>query len=120
MNETSLYQEHNTKLKDTASKDTTALIPVSSVAIKVYPNPVVNSSSVIEYDLPSAETCSIYVINSVGQVMASANLGQVQEGKHILTPGQLGLGISGLPNGVYTIKILTSQGNAYTRFLVLK
>ncbi|HEY4964840.1 MAG TPA: alpha-amylase family glycosyl hydrolase, partial [Puia sp.] len=41
----------NTKLKDTASKDTTALIPVSSVAIKVYPNPVVNSSSVIEYDL---------------------------------------------------------------------
>jgi glycosidase len=109
----------NTKLKDTSAKDTTGTT-VSSVTIKVYPNPVANSSSVIEYDLPKAGSCSIYIVNSVGQVLASFNLGQAQKGKHILTPVQLGFSISNLPNGVYTIKILSNQGNAHYRFLVWK
>jgi glycosidase len=110
----------NTKLKDSSIKDTTGMTLVSSVAIKVYPNPVANSSSVIEYDLPEAGSCSIYVVNSVGQVLASSNLGQVQKGKHILSPAQLGFSISNLPNGVYNIKILSNQGDAHYRFLVLK
>ena len=110
----------NTNLKDTATKDTTGVVPVSVLAIKVYPNPVSNSSSVIEYDLPVSGSCSVYISNSVGQVMASTNLGQVQQGKHLLTPAQLGLSISSLPNGVYTIKLLSDHGNAHTRLLVLK
>jgi glycosidase len=110
----------NTHLKDTITRDTTGTTPVSAVAVKVYPNPVSNSSSVIEYELPAAGTCSIYIVNDIGQLIASTNLGQVQQGKHILTAGQLGLRISGLPNGVYTIKILSNQGNAYTRLLILK
>jgi hypothetical protein len=110
----------NTNLKDTSGKDTTGITPVSGVAIKVYPNPVSNSSSVIEYDLPEAGACSIYLINSIGQVIGSTTLGQVQPGRHLLTPAQLGISISNMPNGVYTIKILTDHGNAYTRLLVLK
>ena len=110
----------NSNLKDTSTKDTTGVVPVSAVAIKVYPNPVSNSSSVIEYDLPEAGNCSMYVVNGVGQVMASTSLGRVPQGKHLLTAAQLGLPISSLPNGVYTIKMLTDHGNAYTRLLVLK
>jgi hypothetical protein len=110
----------NTKLKDTATKDTTGAIPVSSVTVKVYPNPVVNGSSVIEYELPQAGTCSMYIVDDVGQVMASTDLGSVQQGKHILGSAQLRFSISNLPNGVYTIKMLSNQGNAFARFLVLK
>jgi hypothetical protein len=110
----------NTKIKDTATKDTTGTVPVSSLGVKVYPNPVINSSSVIEYDMPQSGTCSMYIVNDVGQVIASIDLGSVQQGKHILGSGQLRLGISNLPNGVYTIKMLSSQGNAFARFLVLK
>jgi hypothetical protein len=110
----------NTNLKDTTTHDTTGVGPVSAVAARVYPNPVSNSSSVIEYDLPEAGNCSVYLVNSVGQVMAATSLGQVSSGKHLLTPAQLGISISNMPNGVYTIKILTDHGNAYTRFIVRK
>jgi hypothetical protein len=110
----------NTKIKDTSTKDTTGAVPVSFVAVRVYQNPVVNNSSVIEYDLPQAGTCSMYIVNDMGQVKASTDLGSVQQGKHILGSGQLRFSISNLPNGVYTIKMLTNQGNAFARFIVLK
>jgi hypothetical protein len=109
----------NTKLKDTLIKDSSG-VPVSSLAIKVYPNPVVNNSSIIEFDLPEAGTCSIYIINSMGQVLGSSNLGQLQRGKHILSPGQLPVNIFNFSSDVYTIKIISNQGTAYTRFLVLR
>ena len=110
-------------MKDTATNlvDTTGVVPVSGPGhSQVYPNPVSNSSSVIEYDLPDAGSCSIYITNIIGQVMASVNLGQTQQGKHLLTPTQLGLSISSLPNGVYTINLFSDHGNVHTRLLVLK
>ena len=110
----------NTNLKDTATKDTTGVGPVSALAVKVHPNPVVNNSSVIEYDLPESGNCSMYIVNDLGQLVASTDLGFVQQGKHLITPGQFHFGISNLPNGVYTIKILSKQGNAHARFIVLK
>ena len=54
----------NTKLKDTTAKDST-IVPVSSLMIKVYPNPVVNDNSVVEYDLPEAGNCSVYILSLI-------------------------------------------------------
>jgi Alpha amylase, catalytic domain/Secretion system C-terminal sorting domain/Carbohydrate-binding module 48 (Isoamylase N-terminal domain) len=108
----------NTKITDTSSKDT-AVVPVNTLALKIYPNPVVNASSVIEYDLPQAGTCSLMIISSVGQTLGTINLGQQTMGKHIISQSQLPVNLSSFSNGVYIIKMVSSQGNVVSRFLVV-
>lgn len=107
----------NTKLKDTTTHDTT-VVPATSLAVRIYQNPVVNGSSVIEYDLPEAGTCSLTIFNIVGQTMGTVNLGQQDKGKHILSPGQISVSFSSFSSGVYIIKMVSSQGNAVSRFMV--
>jgi hypothetical protein len=108
----------NTKLKDTSSHDTT-LVPVSSLAVKIYPNPVVNGSSVIEYDLPEAGTCSLTIFSIVGQTMGTVNLGLQEKGKHIISPDQIPVSFTSFSNGVYIIKIVSNQSKAVSRFMVV-
>jgi glycosidase len=108
----------NNNLKDTTTKDSST-VPPASLTIKVYPNPVINSGSVIEYELPETGSCSVYIINSMGQVLGSSNLGTLPKGRHNLSFEQLPVNIFNFSSDVYTIKIISSQGTAYTRFLVL-
>jgi 1,4-alpha-glucan branching enzyme len=108
----------NTKLKDTTTHDTT-VVPATSLAVRVYPNPVVNGRSVIEYDLPEAGTCSLTIFSIVGQTMGTVNLGQQEKGKHILSPAQIPVSFTSFSNGVYIIKMVSSQGNAVSRFMVV-
>jgi len=108
----------DTKTRDSSVRDTTSA-PVSSIAIKIYPNPVMNESSVIEYDLTEAGSCSISIVNGMGQMMGSFDLGQQQKGKHIISPGQLPVNISSFSNGVYTIRLISNKNVTHTRFLVL-
>src|SRR5450432_1276874 len=108
----------NTKIQDTTGKDTTG-VPVNSLLIKIFPNPVINGGESIECDLPEAGTCSLYFVNSVGQMMQVINLGMLQKGKHIFSPGQLPVSFATFPGGVYTLKLINNQGSAQTRFLVL-
>jgi hypothetical protein len=108
----------NTKLSDTTSKDTTTT-PVGAFVLKVYPNPVVNGNSTIEYDLPASGACSISIINSLGQILTSFSLGQQAPGKHTISPGQLPVNIDLLSTGVYTIKMVCNQNTTYTRFVIL-
>jgi hypothetical protein len=105
-------------LKDTSSHDTT-LVPVSSLAVKIYPNPVVNGSSVIEYDLPEAGTCSLTIFSIVGQTMGTVNLGLQEKGKHIISPDQIPVSFTSFSNGVYIIKIVSNQSKAVSRFMVV-
>jgi hypothetical protein len=77
------------------------------------------NNSVIEYDLPQAATCSLTIISSVGQTMGTLNLGQQAKGKHIISPGQLPMNFSALSNGIYILKMVSSQGTVVTRFLVV-
>ncbi len=107
----------NTKLKDTTTHDTT-VAPANSLAVRVYPNPVVNGSSVIEYDLPEAGTCSLTIFSIVGQTMGTVNLGQQDKGKHILTPNQVPVSFTSYSSGVYIIKMVSSQGNTASSFMV--
>jgi hypothetical protein len=108
----------NTKLKDTTTHDTT-VVPATSLAVRVYPNPVVNGSSVIEYDLPEAGTCSLTIFSIVGQTIGTVNLGQQDKGKHILSQSQIPISFTSFTTGVYIIKMISSQGNAVSRFMVV-
>ncbi len=108
----------NNNFKDTSTKDTT-VAPVNALAIKIYPNPVVNGSSVIEYDLPQSATCSLTIVSMVGQTMGTFNLGQQAAGKHIISPRDLPVYLSSFANGVYTIKMVSSLGNVVSKFMVV-
>jgi Alpha amylase, catalytic domain/Carbohydrate-binding module 48 (Isoamylase N-terminal domain)/Secretion system C-terminal sorting domain len=108
----------NTKMIDTTGHDTTVVSSVA-LAVKIYPNPVVNNSSMIEYDLPEAGTCSLSVISSLGQTMGTVNLGQQVKGKHLITPWQVGVNLSSFANGVYIIKMVSSHGTVNSKFLVV-
>jgi 1,4-alpha-glucan branching enzyme len=108
----------NTKMIDTTGHDTTVVSP-GVLAVKIYPNPVVNNSSMIEYDLPEAGTCSLSVISSLGQTMGTFNLGQQVKGKHLITPWQVGVNLSSFANGVYIIKMVSSHGTVNSKFLVV-
>jgi hypothetical protein len=88
------------------------------LALKIYPNPVVNGSSVIEYDLPESATCNLTIMNIVGQTMGTVNLGQQSKGKHILSPGEIPVSLTSFSNGVYIIKMVSSIGNVVSEFMV--
>ncbi len=107
----------NTKMNDTTSHDTAVVSPVT-LAIKIYPNPVFDNSSMIEYDLPEAGNCSLAIYSSVGQKMGSVNLGQQEKGKHLITPWQVGVNLSSFANGIYIIKMVSSKGAVKSKFLV--
>jgi 1,4-alpha-glucan branching enzyme len=107
-----------TNVKDTSHKDTT-ITPVTTLVVKIYPNPVVNGSSVIEYDLPQSATCSLTIVSIVGQTMGTFNLGQQSAGKHIISPRDLPVNLSSFANGVYTIKMVSSLGNVVSKFMVV-
>jgi hypothetical protein len=107
----------NTNLKDTSTKDTTT-VPANALAVKIYPNPVFNGSSMIEYDLPEAGSCNLTIFSSVGQTMGTINLGQQSKGKHILSPSALGVSLTSFSNGMYIIKMASNKGNVVSRFLV--
>ncbi len=109
----------NKNLNDTSSKPPPDTTTVSSFLAKINPNPVASSSSVIEYDLPAQSNIGLSIFNFVGQNLGSFNLGQQPKGKHTISFGQLPFNIYSLKNGVYIMKISSTQSAANIAFVVL-
>lgn len=107
----------NKKLKDT----TTTTVPDTTNinGIKIYPSPVVNSSSVIAYTLSSPDNVAISLYNMTGQRIAAFNLGSQVSGTHTLTFNQLPFNIYSLKNGAYILKLNSTQKTAHVVFSVL-
>jgi len=106
---------------DTSRSDTTSSPPVSSMAVRIYPNPVVNSAPpFVEFDLPADGTCNLVVFNSMGQRISSVDLGQQTKGKHVWQPGQFPVNLAVFPSGAYYAKVFCNSNTAGTRFMVLR
>jgi hypothetical protein len=86
--------------------------------IRVYPNPVVGGNSVVEYQLPEYGKTSVAVVNLLGQVLATAELGTQPSGKYSLTLNQLNLGIAALANGYYVLRIVSKNQSSQAPFLM--
>jgi aminopeptidase N len=91
--------------KDIISKNSTATLATSNydfdAAITVYPNP---ATSVLNIEMPSLLTLkSVLIYNALGQ--------------KILESQSKVVSVSDLSNGVYTVKILTSDGEFHKNFI---
>ena len=114
-----VYTDKN--LNDTSSHIVNPPPPdTSSVnGIQISPNPVVNSSSVIKYTLPVSSSVSLCLYNLMGQRIGAFNLGSQSSGAHSLAFNDLPFNIYSLKNGVYVLKLNSSQKAMHLTFSVL-
>ncbi len=105
-------------LADTAKQSDSTIYPINPSTIKIFPNPVVNSTAVIVYELPSAGHADLSIFNSMGQRMASVNLGDQPAGKHVLPVGQLPVNLFSLANGVYVMNVTCNRDKLHTVFVM--
>ena len=87
--------------------------------IRVYPNPVANGQAVVEYELPVYGKTALSILNLTGQCLATAELGGQPAGKYSLSMSQLPLGIAGLADGYYILRIVSRQQSSQAPFLIL-
>lgn len=92
--------------------------PQNSFGIEVYPNPVVNSTATIQYQLPDFGETTISVFNVMGQNLGTADQGIQTAGQHSLPISQLPVNISSLANGYYVLSIISNQRRSQVAFLV--
>jgi hypothetical protein len=104
--------------QDTSTKPPpTDSIPVPGV--KIYPNPVVNSNSVLAYNLSYADNVTVSVYDIGGRLIGTYNLGSAVAGNYTIPFSQLPLNIGALKNGVYVLKLSSIQKTAHVSFTVL-
>jgi 1,4-alpha-glucan branching enzyme len=89
-------------------------------SIQIYPNPVLNNSSVIAYQLPEYGKTSVSVLNLVGQNLATAELGTQPAGSYTFSLDQLHLNVSVLPAGYYVLRMVSKQQSSQVPFLISK
>lgn len=87
--------------------------------MKIYPNPVVNGHSILEYQLPEEGPTSVVVLNSMGQVLGAADLGTQPAGPRTLRLSQLPLPFSSLAGGYYVLKIVSQGKTSRTAFMLM-
>ena len=116
-----VYINQNLNGVDTTVIDTTTTptAPPNALGLKISPNPVVGSNSVVTYDLPATATSSLVIYSISGQRMATLNLGSQPAGQYTLQAGQWPFDPSGLPNGYYVLELISSAGTAHVSFLVV-
>jgi 1,4-alpha-glucan branching enzyme/uncharacterized protein YaiE (UPF0345 family) len=90
----------------------------SAAGTTIYPNPVINSSSVIKYTLTASSKVSLSLFNAMGQNLGTFNLGNQVAGVHTTTLNQLPLNVYSLADGMYVFKIISSNNSSHLSFLV--
>jgi 1,4-alpha-glucan branching enzyme len=114
-----VYVNSNVNQVDTTTTATT-LAPGTSLSLKVYPNPVIGSGTVIAYQLPVAGSSSLEVYSMNGQQLSVLNLGNQAAGSYTLQADQLPFDPFSLANGYYLVKLTTASGTAHAGFVVVR
>jgi len=91
----------------------------STTGVRIYPNPVINSSSVVKFTLQKASDMSVSIFSITGQRMGSFYIGNRSVGTHTFTFADLLFDINSLKNGVYVIELSSSEENFHAEFTVL-
>lgn len=82
--------------------------------ISIYPNPTSDKTS-INYSLEEVNSVSIKVVNTLGQIVLSKNLGLVNAGTHAYD-----LDVSTLPKGIYIVTMGVGNKNSSKKISVVK
>jgi len=84
----------------------------SSIALNVYPNPV-SGNATVSISLANTEKVSVQVYNLVGELVYTANAGELSAGNH-----NISLNSTNLSNGVYFVKVTAGANNATRKITV--
>ena len=98
---------------------TTTAPPTANLSLKLWPNPVVSSGSLVSYNLPADATVSLVIYTINGRRMGAADLGSKKAGLYTMPAGQLPVNPMAIPNGYYILEMITSNGTTHLPFLVL-
>ena len=111
----------NKNLHDTATGGGAVTPPDTTIVngMRIYPNPVANSTSVITYSLPASGNVNLGLYDMMGQKIGSFSLGNQSSGRNTITFNQLPFNINSVQNGVYTIKLYSNMKTAQTSFCVI-
>jgi len=82
-------------------------------SFKVFPNPS-NSVVNVEFELQNKNDVTVSIMNTVGQTVASNNLGSVSGVQATQ------LDVSSLESGMYIVKVITANGEQTKRISVIK
>ncbi len=82
--------------------------------LNLYPNPT-TTNLVVSLSMEEAQTVNVSLINTLGQVVSSNNLGTVDSGDN-----NISLDVANLNSGVYAVKIQLGNGQQVTRQIVVE
>jgi hypothetical protein len=98
---------------------TTTVVITAGLGLNIYPNPIVNGSAKLSYNLPSAASVSFVIYSISGKRMGVVDLGNRSAGQYTLPAYQLPVDPAGMPNGYYILEMVTSIGTTHLPFLIL-
>jgi hypothetical protein len=82
--------------------------------LNLYPNPT-TTNLVVSLSLDEAQTVNVSLINTLGQVVSTNNLGTIDSGD-----SNISLDVANLTSGVYAINIQLGNGQQVTRQIVIE
>ena len=85
----------------------------NNINLNIYPNPI-NENAFVSFNSPKAEKVSVEVINSIGQVVFTENLGVINGKQQVL------LDASNLQSGIYFVKINMDNKNFTKKINIIK
>jgi hypothetical protein len=88
-------------------------IYVTDPTLSIYPNPIVNHEASLKLGLPKSAAVNYNIVNTLGQVVASQNLGTMKEGAHTIS-----LKTENLNTGVYFVKVKVGSETMTQRVVV--
>ena len=110
----------NKNLRAGIGTDTTTTVVITAgLGLNIYPNPIVNGSAKLSYNLPSAASVSFVIYSISGKRMGVVDLGNRSAGQYTLPAYQLPVDPAGMPNGYYILEMVTSIGTTHLPFLIL-
>jgi len=107
-----VYQSANLTVNASTGIESKDIINVDNVS--VYPNPMANEG-VLAYTLTESNSVSIEIINALGQIVASDNLGAKDSGEH-----KYSIDGSKLTNGIYFVNIKVGENSTTKKISILK
>jgi len=93
--------------------------PTAGLSLKISPNPVVNSTATIRYNLPNAASVSFVVYSISGRRVGVLDLGNLGAGQYTLPVSELPGNPAIMPDGYYILEMITSSGTTHLPFLVI-
>jgi type IX secretion system substrate protein len=87
---------------------------ISAASLKAYPNPA-SFNATFTFELTAPSNTDLRVFNISGQLVETVNVGNLQTGKHSYV-----YNIEKLSMGTYFIQLITANGSATTKLMVVK